>query len=421
MKRKWKIIFGLAVLLLAGGFVLSQALGEIEVEVLQAAPGDIRRSFTEEGVVIPVQERPVYSLYTALLDELLVEEGDRVSEGELLAVLDQSEINYALGELEAQLKSLEGERLQLEDGPGPAELESLELRVKEAEESLDSAQKNYERITILYESEAVSEAEHEQAREAVTKAETYLAQQEKAVKVLHEAYDPPAGRKKVIAARREALLAQKDLLNHRKENHQLKAPIGGVVTGLNIEEGGIAGPQAPLMGLYQPENLEVEAKVLTRDVFELTEGMPVTLRLDLREMERTFPGEITAIAPYAEEGRSPLGLEEERVRVTISPQFPEDLAVGPGYKLDVEFATEELEGKLVVPKAVLFTYQGEDALFIAENGRLSVRRVETGLETRQEIVIREGLQEGDLVVLNPQQSSLEEGARVSPVLVEGGG
>ncbi len=412
MKTKWKIVLAVLILLAAGGAAFSLVMQEKEVEVKKAALSDIKRSFTEEGVVVPLSERSVYSLYSARVEKLLVKEGEQVSEGQLVAVLDDSELQYKLRELEARLKGLDAEKLRLDEVPGPAELESYRLRIEEAESDLERARENYERIKGLHEQGAVATVELEGAEELLSRAEYNLAQQEKALQILEEAYSPPLGSREVIEAQEKAILAQIGLLKHQQKNYRLSAPISGVVTAVDTEEGELAAPQVPLLTLFLEEDHRIEAKVLTRDIYDIYTGMPVNLLLRMRDEEIVFPGEVIKISPYAQKDISPLGLEEERVKVTILPLLPEDLKIAPGYGLDVEFVTEELSGVLVVPKTALFSYQGEDALLVVENNRAQIRPVKTGLETRHEIVITEGLEEGDLVVLDPQTRGVDEGTRV---------
>ncbi len=471
MKTKWKITLGAVVVLFVAAFAVTQLMQGVEAEVKKVTPRDLARSFTEEGEVVPLKERKVYALYNARLAELLVEEGDQVSQGELLAVLEDDELTYSLKEMQAKLGALEGEKMQLEEEPAVSKQESYELRVDEAEDSLEAAKRNlermqtihqegyelrvrdaeknlevakrnYDRVKKLYEADVVSradyeeasdevikaesllaqqeqelrvfsEAEYEQAEEMVQKAEYNLAQQEKALQVLHESYQPPEGSREVIASQREAIHAQIDLLNHKMNNHSITAPISGIITDINKREGELAGSQASLMRIMQNDEHQVEARVLTRDIYDIYEGMSVNLILELRDDDVVFPGEVIEIAPYAEKDYSPLGLEEERVKVTIVPDRPEDLYIAPGYKLDVEFTTEKQSDVLVVPQSALFTFNGEDALLVVEHDQVAVRAVKTGLETRRDVVITEGLQEEDLVILDPQAEDYSEGDRVS--------
>ena len=413
MKKKWKIALGSAVALAVVIFLAVQALQGVEVEVIEVVPGEVKQSFTEDGVVKARQEHRVYSLHSTRVQALLVEEGDLVAEGDLLAVLEDEEIKYALEELEAQLQGLAGEEQQLRQEPGPAEIESIELGIEQANRFLATAERNYQRVESLYEEGAASTVELEEAEDMLQEAEHNLEQQEKALEQLHEAYEPARGSAEIISARRSAILSQMELLQYQQENYRIHAPIPGIVANLEAEEKGLVTPQVPLMELFHPEDYLVEARILTQDVLDITAGMPVELTFASRNDDIVFPGEVIRLARHAERDLSPLGLEEERVKVTILPDPPADFDLAPGYRLEVEFVTEELPGELAVPKSSIFTYEGEDALFVVENGRARVRTVARGLETRYEVVISEGLSEGELVILNPRAEGIDDGARVT--------
>jgi len=160
------------------------------------------------------------------------------------------------------------------------------------------------------------------------------------------------------------------------------------------------------------QTILVETRVLTRDVEEIHEGQQVEMVFERRDEDLKFSGEVEKIASYAEKDISPLGLEEERVTVTIDPDLNDEINLGPGYKVDVEFVISVVEDALLAPGRALFTYEGEDALMVVRDNRARVRKVAVGAETRQEAEITEGINEGDLVILDPGVEGLEDGRRV---------
>ena len=81
MKKKWKLIFGAVIALGVIGFIFTQVTRGVHVVVREVQEREFTRSFTEEGVVVAGEEREIYSLHSAPIARLLVEEGDRVEEG----------------------------------------------------------------------------------------------------------------------------------------------------------------------------------------------------------------------------------------------------------------------------------------------------------------------------------------------------
>ena len=125
-----------------------------------------------------------------------------------------------------------------------------------------------------------------------------------------------------------------------------------------------------------------------------------------------YEGTVAKIAPAALEKLSALGLVERRVKVTIDLDGDVN-ALRPGYTLDVEFTTHRQEGKLVVPKTVVFPYDKGDAVWVVREGKAVIQPVTTGLETGTDVVIEEGLQPGDKVIINPKLEGLKEGKKVA--------
>jgi len=375
-KKVWVIILAVVLVAIAAGVYGFFAAADISVDVYRLSRRDFAISFTEDGWVIPDKERNVHAVFTAHIAELMVEEGGRVNKGDLLAVLCTREIGYTHAELQSNLASISAEKDQ-------------------AMVELEAAERAYRRLKILYDQHWASEVEMEEAEKLLQTSRS---------------------RVESLAARQGALNAQLQTVEYHMENCRIYAPFGGVVARMKAEEGMPITPHTPLLTLYHQEKsdeLKIETMVLTRDVGDIEEGMNVTLTYFRRDEDVEFTGKVIEIAPYAIESVSPLGLEEERVTVTISSKVPENLPITSGYRVEVKFITAELPAVVVVPRTSLFTYEGEDALFVVEDNRLELREITTGPRTRHEIVITDGLEEGDLVVLDYRQDGIEKGARVS--------
>ncbi len=412
MKKSWKWL-GLTITVAAVAvLLLVQARRAVPVEVKEIRPETITRRIVEEGVVRAKAEYTIFPRYRDRVVSILVEEGQRVEEGQVLLVLDVREMDYAAAELEGRLQELAGEELKLTERPGEAAVAEHKLAIRQAEAQLTAAQRDFNRIERLYLDDVASEEEYNKARDRLTDAEYGLERTRKALLMLYESYDPPPGSHEVIAGRRSAYHAQIERNRYLAGEYQVFAPAAGVVGRLLPEEKELVDPQMALLTVFQDDILEVEVEVLAREVIDLAIGMPVRLTLDRPDEDVEFPGTIIRIAPQAELDISPLGLEERRVKVTVAPEIPPDLSIGPGWELDASFVTRELTGKMVVPKRALFTDDGQDALLVVEDGRAGLRRVTTGFASRLEQVIEEGLQDGDLVILNPRADGLRPGVRV---------
>lgn len=415
MQRKWKIIFGgtLAVIVLVA--VALQAFQGLEAELLEVHPRDIANTFKEEGKVISKVNLPIHALYGGKIIELHVEEGQQVKEGDILAVLSQEELAFQLRQLEGQLRSLQGEEEKTILEPLEPALKNQELLVEQARQDLETAKANLARIEKLYATGGASKIAYEEALNAVKSAEINLEMQEETLSLLQKTYSPAGGTNEFYRGRKEALQAQIELLQYQLEACTVTAPVEGKVANLTARVGDLPTPGVPIMNIFQEGNYEIEVYLLADDVPGIAAGMEVALILEGSAPETIHSGTVKNIAPTAVETVSALGLAEQRVKVLVEPATSSAGDLFPGYKLDVEFTIDKRENELVVPKTTLFPYGEGDALWVVRNGKAEIQTVKTGFENDREVVIAEGLQEGDLVVLNPQLEGLKEGKKITGI------
>ncbi|MEW6624768.1 MAG: efflux RND transporter periplasmic adaptor subunit [Bacillota bacterium] len=412
MKKKWKFILGALVVIIVIGFMVFERTKALEATVLEVQPGTIATTFKEEGRVVPEVEQPIYTIYGGEIVEVAVQEGQEVKAGDLLAVINSKELEFQLQQLYAQLKSVQGERTGTLQEPYESQITSQELLVEQAQRDLAAYKINFERIEQLYEAGAVTEKDFEDAKNMIEKAQNHLELQKQALALLHESTSPGSGTQQFYDGRIEALQAQINLLEYQKGQTNIVAPVDGVVSNLSIKKGEIVGPALPLMNIFRPDTYVVEVYVLTADVRSINIGMKVNLVLDGKGEDIIYEGTVRRIAPTAVERMSALGLEEQRVKVTVELSTSGDVKLFPGYSLDVEFTTDKRENVLTVPKTALFPYEMGDALWIIKDGKAKIQPVETGFYNNRDVVILDGLSEGDAVILNPQLDGLKEGKKV---------
>ncbi|KUO51121.1 MAG: hypothetical protein APF76_16645 [Desulfitibacter sp. BRH_c19] len=412
MKKKWKIILGVLVAIIIIGFMVYENTKGLEATVLEVQPNTIATTFKEEGRVVPEVEQPIYSIYGGEIIEVAVQEGQEVKAGDLLAVTNSKELDYQLQQLYAQLKSVEGERTGTFQEPHESQITSQELLVEQAQRDLEAYKINFERIEQLYEAGAVTAKDFEDAKNMIESAQNHLELQKQALTLLHESTSPGSGTGQFYAGRIEALQAQINLLEYQKDKTNIFAPVDGIVSNLSIKKGEIASPALTLMNIFKKDSYVVEVYVLTADIRSINTGMTVDLVLDGKGEDMIFKGTVTRIAPSAVERMSALGLEEQRVKVTVELNDSSDVEIFPGYRLDVEFTTDKRENVLTVPRTVLFPYETGDAVWVVRDGKAEVQPVETGFDNNRDVVIIDGLNEGDLIILNSQLDGLKEGKKL---------
>ena len=362
MKKKWKIVIGASFAVIVLFSLIYQQLKPLEITVAEATLGDIAKTFKEEGIVRAENETYVSSVYGGKITSVHVREGDLIQKGDVLVTFDSQEIGYQIQSLQGQLRSIEAQK-----------------HLQEMTIDLETAK-------ILYEAGVISQKEYEDAKNTI-----------------HSDYYP---------ALLSAVRAQINQLYYQVSLGNTAALNSGTIANLQIKEGMVVPPGSPLMTIISGEGYKIETYVLTEDAASIETGMPVLLIQTSKSGNISFPGTVERIAPTAVEKISPLGLIQQRLKITIVPEIPSGLLLKPGFALDVEFTVERLENQVIVPKTVLFPYNGGEALWVVEAGKAYIRPVIKGFENDRHAAIIDGLTEGDLIILNPKHEELKPGKRI---------
>ena len=124
----------------------------------------------------------------------------------------------------------------------------------------------------------------------------------------------------------------------------------------------------------------------------------------------TLKGKVIKIAPEAKNITSSLGVNQKRVPVTIEISDDANL-LKPGYDLDIKIITEIKSDTLVVPDSSVFDYKGNSCVFVVDSGKAVIRQIKKGIESEKTIEVVEGLNEGDTIILKPD-NNITEGMKI---------
>jgi HlyD family secretion protein len=194
-------------------------------------------------------------------------------------------------------------------------------------------------------------------------------------------------------------------------NFPIYAPIDGRVLRVFQESSAVVTPGTPLVELGDPDDLEVEIDVLSRDAVRINPGD--TVWLEHWGGQRPLEGRVRVVEPSAFTKISTLGVEEQRVYVIVDlVDRPEDRSsLGDGFRVEARIVVDEARDVLKVPTSALFRVGNESAIFQVVDNVVRVQKVKVGRQNGLEAEILEGLAEGDRVVLHPSDR-VEAGVEV---------
>jgi HlyD family secretion protein len=244
--------------------------------------------------------------------EVLVEEGDRVTAGQVLARQQTNRLEAQIKEAQAQIAAQQEVVNRLEAGTRRQEIDQARAEVEAAKVKAQNSRQNFERIGKTAGTGATSEQAVDDAR---AQAEVDQAQLNVKEKALNLALEGP--RKEDIAAAKnalESLRASLSLLNVRLADMALTAPAAGVIQNRILEPGDMANANRPVFTLALIDPKWVRAYVPEPDLGLINLGMKAKILSDSFS-EHTFEGWIGFISPVAE--FTPKGVETTDLRTKL--------------------------------------------------------------------------------------------------------
>ncbi len=192
----------------------------------------------------------------------------------------------------------------------------------------------------------------------------------------------------------------------------IRSPADGVVSRVYRENAGPIQRGTPLLEIAGTGHWDVVAEFLTGDAVRLRAGLP--LRVEGWGEQAPLLGRVTNVSRAGYTKISALGVEEERTDVRgefVAPD-PDALArLGHNYHVEVTVVVSTDPAGIAVPQGALFRDGDHWAVFRVENGRAQTARVQLGRRNDRDVLVVEGLQTGDRVILYPGDH-IKNGIRV---------
>ncbi len=216
------------------------------------------------------------------------------------------------------------------------------------------------------------------------------------------------------AARANAERAQAavDLAHANLNKTVLRAPFDGVVADLKAEVGEWVSPSPPALpippvfDIIDPTSIYVSAPLDEVDAGKVRPGQTARVTLDPYP-NRSFQGHVTRVAPYVQD------IQEQNRTLEVEVDF-DDAAFArtllPGTSADVEVVLRSVENVLRVPTYALL--EG-DRVLVLDGGHLVARQVKTGMRNWEFSEAKEGLNEGEPVVVSLDRAEVKEGVRAT--------
>jgi len=381
--KKRILILVIAVVLIGGGFfVYKKFLSKPSTQVLQTAKvekGSIRGVLVETGIIKP-QVGAVVKIGARATGEIVkmkVKIGDRVKKGQLIALIDDREIQMTIEEKRASLAAAQNT------------LEQIELtypqRIREAKANYEYAKVNYEREMELLKYEYTT-------KDAVDKAKSQFEATEATYKRLQDEYKTS---EKIARANIEDIKAQLGQQETKLTYTRIYAPIDGLVSDVTAQEGEtiVAGLQvANLVTVLDTTLLEMWIYVDETDIGRMNLGQKVEYSVDTFP-DKLFKGTIEKIYPQ------PVIKDNIVYYLAIVKVSKDDTRfLKPEMTTHVKVIFDERSDILVAPNAAIKFEKGKQVAYkVIGTNKVQKIELKTGIRGEEKTEIISGVQEGEVL------------------------
>lgn len=441
MKKKWKWIVGILVLLVAAVGALAayryNQAAIIKVQTGKAVKQDLAQIVTASGEIKP---RYYVNIGTnanvpSRITEILVVEGQRVQKGQLLARLESVQPEAEVAAQRAQVSSTEADSSAAESAVKASDenLRTAQASIDRSKADLEQAKINFERYQKLWDEKLVARQEFDQRRIALEASQAALREAEARLSQLRAQRQQSMAA--LSAAQRRITLAQANLRRASDvlARTQAVAPLNGMVTNLPVRVGetvvpGIQNsPSSLIMTIADMSVITAEVKVDETDIVNVQLDQIAEVTIDAIP-NRTFKGKVIEIGNTALLRSSGLAASQSAVssqeakdfKVVVAIENPPD-EIRPGLSCTARITTATRQNIVTIPIQALTVRQKGDlepekkggapstmpekerkkemqGVFIVKGEKAEFREVKTGITGATDIEVTGGIEAGDEII-----------------------
>jgi RND family efflux transporter MFP subunit len=383
------------------------AIKPVPITVAKAEPRQVQRAVETIGSLVAWDDVQVKTEQPGTIARLLVDLGDPVSRGKVLAEYDTREFELAVQQAEADLlsakQSLARARATVQSSEAALRrakdsLVTLDAEVGRNQSEVEWAKSELQRSQELYGKQLIAAREVDSVRNLYNVAAARLAaavaardQHPDQVRIAEAQLESDRAALRVAeaeVARREASLG---IVRKRLGDTTIRAPFAGVVAKRHVNAGEYVKENTAVFSVVALDPLKYTGTVPERFAPDLKVGQRIELSVEAY-FGRTFAGEVTRVSPAVEVQTRSLALEG---RVQNG-----DGRLRPGFFAKGVVLTKKEGGVAFVPAEAVVYVVGISKVFVVSDGKVEERLVRAGARQGAWIEIVEGVRPGETIAVS---------------------
>ncbi len=405
-----KSLIGLLILLgLSGGgyFTYQQITSNARQEAIgKTQTVSVERTtlpitISANGTIVAKHSTNVSPKSAGRLKSLLVEEGDSVKEGQILAYMDDSDLQGQLTQAQGSLAAAQANLRKMETGNRQEDIAQAQSTLDSAKATLQQSEADLSRYETLYRSGAISAQSVSQYRTTRNTNQAAVDKAQQALNLLQA-----GNRTEDIDAARAQVIQQEGSLKTTQSQINdtvIRAPFSGIVTSKYADPGDFVTPTTSGSSvssatsssiLSLASNYQVEANVAETDIRQIKVGQSVAITAAAYP-DQTFEGKVAQIGAEATVSSN---VTSVKVRVDFTDPRKQLL---PSMTVGAKFNAGTLNNVMVVPTVAIARQEnGTGVRVIDPNGRSRFVPIQTGATVKDKTEVRSGLQGNEKVLVS---------------------
>lgn len=348
----------------------SEEAPTVTVQVDAAEKEPIHRMVTSDAILYPRDQAAIVPRISAPVKKFYVDRGSPVHAGQLLAELDNTDLQGSVTENQGGYQQAEASY--------QSAVQKAEQDLQLAKEQLDAQQKLFDSRQALYKQGAVSAKDVQDANIALTQAQSQYA-------VAQKQYDLKAAEGQLTAAKGKTASAEAQLGYAR-----IVSPINGVVTDRPVYAGETAPSGSAILTVMDLSQVVARAHVSQEEAALLKVGDTATLTQP--GQPGSFPGKVTLVSPA-------LDPNSTTVEVWVQAANPTG-KLKPGSNVRAAIVSQTVPNAVVAPAAALLTDPDgiTSVIVLDSDNKPHKQHVKVGIRNGDDVQITDGLKGGERVV-----------------------
>jgi multidrug efflux pump subunit AcrA (membrane-fusion protein) len=374
------------------------------VQVAVVSQDTLRRIVTADGALYPQDQRLLTPKIAAPVQRFYVNRGDHVTQGQLLAVLENRDLIAAAAEAKGSLDQAESIFRTTERATVPETLVKAQTDVESARQAVEAAKKVLDSREQLVKEGAIARRLLDEAQVAYAQAHSqFVSAQEHLKAVQSVSRDEQI---KTAAAQVASARSHYQALEAQVGYSQIISPISGVVADRPFYPGEMANPGTPLLTIMDLKRVVARVNVPQAQSTSIRVGRPA--EINIPDSGERIPGRVIVVSPATDPNST-------TVQVWAQAENPEE-RLKPGTGVHVNIITEVIPNATVVPASSLLPGEegGPAVLVVGPDSVVHKRLVRVGVRDGDKVQILDNVKPGEEVV-TVGGFGLEDNAKVKKI------